>query len=53
MAGLEADIYASTAITWAAAIAALVMRIIARRMTRISWWYDDYFCVLAFVGWHW
>ncbi|KAH6989552.1 hypothetical protein BKA56DRAFT_576029 [Ilyonectria sp. MPI-CAGE-AT-0026] len=49
MAGLETNIYVSTGITWVAAFAALIMRMIARRMTKISWWYDDYFCIGAFV----
>ncbi|KAM5342197.1 hypothetical protein ACJ41O_015228 [Fusarium nematophilum] len=50
MAGLQENIYVSTAITWVAAFVALIMRGFARRMTKMSWWYDDYFCVLAFVS---
>ncbi|KAF4458675.1 integral membrane [Fusarium albosuccineum] len=49
MAGLEVNIYVSTAITWVAAIVALIMRMFARRMTKQVLWYDDYFCMLAFV----
>ncbi|KAM0415857.1 hypothetical protein ACHAPT_013168 [Fusarium lateritium] len=49
MAGLEPNIYASTAITWIAASVALVMRFIARRITKQPWWWDDFFCVLAYI----
>lgn len=52
MAGLESNLYVSTAITWVAAAVALVMRIMARRMMKISWWFDDWFCILAFVRTH-
>ncbi|KAH6886981.1 hypothetical protein B0T10DRAFT_461443 [Thelonectria olida] len=51
MAGLTANIYVSTGITWVAAFVALVMRIIARRIMKITWWFDDYFCILAFNVW--
>jgi hypothetical protein len=49
MAGLQVDIYASIGVTWFAALATLIMRVIARRVTRVGWWYDDYFSILAFV----
>ncbi|KAH7159466.1 hypothetical protein B0J13DRAFT_670219 [Dactylonectria estremocensis] len=49
MAGLENNLYISTAVTWVAAFVALVMRVIARRMTKMPWWYDDWFCVAAFI----
>lgn len=50
MAGLQADVYVSIGITWFAALVALCMRIVARQMTRIKWWLDDYLSVLAFVS---
>ncbi|KAF7537886.1 hypothetical protein G7Z17_g12768 [Cylindrodendrum hubeiense] len=49
MSDLRENIYVSTGITWVAAFVALIMRMIARRMTKIKWWYDDYFCISAFV----
>ncbi|KAH8693468.1 hypothetical protein GQ44DRAFT_753944 [Phaeosphaeriaceae sp. PMI808] len=49
MADLQANLYVCIGITWFAALAALVMRVTARRMTRIEWWFDDYFCVFAFL----
>jgi hypothetical protein len=53
MAGLQANAYAGISITWGAAFAALILRIVARRMTKQAWWFDDYFCVLAFVSLSW
>jgi hypothetical protein len=50
MAGLQANIYAAVAITWAAALLALIARIAARRITKVTWWIDDYFCLCAFVS---
>ncbi|KAF5002450.1 hypothetical protein FDECE_10636 [Fusarium decemcellulare] len=49
MAGLQTNAYVSAAVTWFAAVLALIARIAARRMTKIKWWYDDYLCVSAFV----
>lgn len=49
MAGLQVDIYVSIGITWAAALVVLCMRMIARQMTRIRWWWDDYLSILAIV----
>ena len=49
MAGLQSNVYAAVSITWAAALLALILRVIARRMMKITWWFDDYFCVSAFV----
>lgn len=50
MAGLQLSIWTSIAIPWLAALVSLVMRIFARKITKISWWFDDYFAVLAFVS---
>ncbi|KAF4974834.1 hypothetical protein FZEAL_8295 [Fusarium zealandicum] len=49
MAELQGDVYAAVSIVWAAALLALIARVFARRLTKITWWYDDYFCILAFV----
>jgi hypothetical protein len=49
MAGLQIDLYAGIGVTWIAALATLIMRVIARRITRINWWLDDYFAISAFV----
>ncbi|KAH6881181.1 hypothetical protein B0T10DRAFT_411329 [Thelonectria olida] len=49
MAGLQINLYVGIGITWIAALVALIMRVFARRMTKVNWWFDDYFCVSAFV----
>jgi hypothetical protein len=49
MAGLQINLYASIGVTWIAALATLIMRVIARRVTRVNWWLDDYFAISAFV----
>ncbi|KPM37680.1 hypothetical protein AK830_g8894 [Neonectria ditissima] len=48
MAGLKTNIFVSTGITWVAAFVALIMRVMARRMMKIKWGLDDYFCICAF-----
>ncbi|KAF4965420.1 hypothetical protein FSARC_6771 [Fusarium sarcochroum] len=48
MAGLQPNIWAGVAIPWFAALISLVMRACARRMTKMKWWFDDYFSFLAF-----
>lgn len=50
MAGLQANIYAAVGITWIAALMALIARVGARRITKVAWWIDDYFCLAAFVS---
>lgn len=50
MTGLQPNVFAAISITWAAALTALVLRVVARRMTKMAWWFDDYFCVSAFVS---
>ncbi|KAH6986906.1 hypothetical protein EDB80DRAFT_898234, partial [Ilyonectria destructans] len=49
MAGLQTNVYVAAIITWIAALVALILRVIARRMTKQRWWVDDYFCVSAFI----
>lgn len=36
-------------VTFAAATISLVLRLIARRLTKISLWFDDYLSILAFL----
>lgn len=50
MAELQDDVYLSIGITWFAALVALCLRLIARRITRNKSWFDDYLSVLAFVS---
>lgn len=50
MAGLQTNVYVAAIVTWTAALVALVLRVIARRITKQRWWVDDYFCVCAFVS---
>lgn len=49
MAGLQVNVYVSVGITWTAALVALSLRMLARQMTRMKWWLDDYFAILALV----
>lgn len=49
MAGLQADVYVSVGITWLAALSALFLRMLARQMTHMRLWLDDYFSILALV----
>ncbi|KAJ4152408.1 hypothetical protein NW754_004203 [Fusarium falciforme] len=49
MAGLQNNAYAAVSITWGAALIAVILRIYARRLTKQAWWFDDYFCISAFV----
>ncbi|KAH8688524.1 hypothetical protein BGZ61DRAFT_391910 [Ilyonectria robusta] len=49
MAGLQTNVYVAAIVTWTAALVALVLRVIARRITKQRWWVDDYFCVCAFI----
>jgi hypothetical protein len=50
MAGLVINIFVGIGVTWAAAFLALIGRFIARRMTKQSWSYEDYFCISALVS---
>ncbi|KAF3037049.1 hypothetical protein E8E11_005270 [Didymella keratinophila] len=49
MAGLQVDFYVSVGITWLAALVALSLRMLAWRTTRMRWWLDHYFSILAFL----
>ena len=50
MAGLQPNVYAAILATMPAAAAALVLRLVARRMIRMKYWFDDLFAVLAYVS---
>jgi hypothetical protein len=47
---LKSDIICAVVVTWVAALLAQIARIFARRMTKVQWWWDDYFCLGAFVS---
>ncbi|KAL6849119.1 hypothetical protein ACO1O0_008649 [Amphichorda felina] len=47
MAGLQSEIYSAIAITLTVALVALVLRMMARRITKQPLWYDDGFAVVA------
>ncbi|KAI8654098.1 hypothetical protein NCS56_01366400 [Fusarium sp. Ph1] len=48
MAGLQVNVYVAILVTWTAATTGLLLRLKARRMTRMKLWFDDY---LACVAW--
>ncbi|KAK7219087.1 hypothetical protein V2G26_007090 [Clonostachys chloroleuca] len=50
MSDLKINIFAAILIPWAACSLAMIGRIAARRMTKATWWYEDYFCVAAYVA---
>lgn len=47
--GPQAGTVASLVLVWTLATAALALRMVARRMTRIHMWADDYFCIAAYT----
>lgn len=54
MTGLVPNVYAAVIIPMPAAALALVLRIKARRMTRMGLGYDDALCIAAWVRrWCW
>ncbi|KAH9904415.1 hypothetical protein F4778DRAFT_61982 [Xylariomycetidae sp. FL2044] len=46
-ANLQPDLYASASIPLLAATSALVLRLVARRMTKQPLWFDDYFVIFS------
>lgn len=50
MSGLKINIFVAILVPWAACSLAMIGRIAARRMTKVTWWYEDYFCVAAYVS---
>ncbi|VUC21633.1 unnamed protein product [Clonostachys rosea] len=49
MTGLQANVFVGFGVCWGLATLALIGRIVARRMTKVRWWYEDYYCVSAFI----
>lgn len=49
MAQFDPNVLASAFVTLGVAALALVCRLVARRMTKVSLWFDDYFAIFAFV----
>lgn len=47
---VQVYILISLTLVWVLATAALMLRLVARRMTHISLWFDDYFCLAAYVS---
>ncbi|KAK8023472.1 hypothetical protein PG991_006711, partial [Apiospora marii] len=50
MESRQPEVYAAVTITLVAATAALVLRIIARKMKKLALWFDDYLVVFAWVA---
>uniref|UniRef100_A0A8H7NC53 Rhodopsin domain-containing protein n=1 Tax=Bionectria ochroleuca TaxID=29856 RepID=A0A8H7NC53_BIOOC len=48
MTGLQANVFAGIGVCWGLATLALIGRVVARRMTKVRWWYEDYCCLSAF-----
>ncbi|RSM19461.1 hypothetical protein CDV31_001621 [Fusarium ambrosium] len=49
MVGLQDNVYIAILVTWTAATIALLLRLKARRMTRMKLWFDDYLACVAWV----
>ncbi|CAH0056810.1 unnamed protein product [Clonostachys solani] len=50
MPELTGQILAAVGICFTAATLAMIGRVIARRMTKVAWWYEDYFCIVSYVS---
>lgn len=48
--GHQLSIWVSVVVPWLAALLALVLRLVARRMTKVGLGWDDLFSILAFVS---
>lgn len=46
----QINVYVCLGVTLAAAVTTLILRLAARRITKISLWWDDYLAILAFVS---
>ena len=46
----DPDVFAAIFVTLGFATMALTGRFIARRMTKVGLWYDDYLAVLAYIS---
>ncbi|CAH0027606.1 unnamed protein product [Clonostachys rhizophaga] len=49
MAGLQTNVFVGFGVVWAVAFLSMIGRVAARRMTKVAWWHEDYFCLAAFV----
>jgi hypothetical protein len=49
MAGLQTNVFVGFGVVWALAFLSMIGRVAARRMTKVAWWHEDYFCLAAFV----
>ncbi|CAH0054633.1 unnamed protein product [Clonostachys solani] len=49
MTGLQANVFVGFGVCWGLATLALIGRVVARRMTKVRWWYEDYYCLAAFT----
>ncbi|KAF4973292.1 hypothetical protein FSARC_367 [Fusarium sarcochroum] len=49
MASRQPDLWAAEFVTFPAATIFLLLRIVSRRITRINFWWDDYFACLCYV----
>lgn len=47
--GLQVDTVATLVTVWTLATAALILRLAARRMTRMPLWLDDFACLAAYL----
>ena len=50
-ANRQPELYAAALIPYTAAAVALVMRMVARRTTRMMLVWEDYLAIIAFVSW--
>lgn len=50
MPELTGQILAAVGICFTAATLAMIGRVIARKMTKVAWWYEDYFCIVSYVS---
>lgn len=50
MRHLENDVYICLGVTLGLATVFTVLRFVARRITKVSPWWDDWFLILAFVS---
>lgn len=46
----DIDVWACVGVTLGLATVSVVLRFLARRMTKVALWWDDWFAVLAFVS---
>lgn len=47
--GPQVDIVASLVTVWTLATAAIILRLVAKRMAKVPFWLDDYSCLAAYL----